>query len=132
MNLDEIKNLHYALSLIPDPRFKRGIRYKLNDILLIMIYAILAGYGHPVEIYDYIDLNFDYFNKLIGLKKVPSHDTFARILAILDTDYLSRVLDDWLKENFPEINDRYVLHIDGKCVKAAARKSEGENAMLLT
>ena len=37
------KALVEALSCIPDPRKKRGIRYKYTDLMLITIYAILSG-----------------------------------------------------------------------------------------
>lgn len=60
---DELYTLKDMLDEIPDPREKRGIRYKHSDLLLLMIYAILSGFSTGVDISDYVELNFDFFQK---------------------------------------------------------------------
>ena len=129
------KALIEALAYIPDPRKKRGIRYKYTDLMLMAIYAILSGYSGGGDIADYVEMNFEYFSKLLGIKKAPSHDTFSRIVRMTDFDYLSSTLGQWLSIHYPEIYKEYdnfkVLHIDGKSVRAATAKSEGEKPVYL-
>ena len=43
MRYDEEKELIFLLEQIEDPRHARGIRYRFADLLLICIYAVLAG-----------------------------------------------------------------------------------------
>lgn len=137
MNLDneEIKSLYITLNKVEDPRAKRGIRYKLSDLILLLIYGILAGMSEAVDVQFYVEEHFEYFKNLIGLKQVPSHDTFSRILRLLDFEKLSTVLSDWLSTYYPEqvalFNGKKVLHLDGKAIKAAAKKSEGEKPVYL-
>lgn len=136
MTLDvKDKSLKEVLMVIPDPRKERGIRYKYFDLLLMAIYAILSGYGCSVDISYYVELNFEYFSNLLGLKRVPSHDTFSRIIRMTDFDYLSTTLEQWLAVHYPSIFKRFegkkVLHVDGKCVHAAAEISNGENPIYL-
>lgn len=124
------RELLEILKDIADPREKRGVRYRYADLLLICIYAVLAGYSEGTEIEFYANLNREYFKELLGIEKAPSHDTFSRIMRLTDFDKLSEELGDRLREQYPDISERIegkkILHIDGKAVRAAAEKSRGE------
>lgn len=127
---DEFVELMELLEEVPDPRCARGVRYPFSHLLLICIYAVLAGHSAAVEIAYYAELNFDYFRNLLDIEKIPSHDTFSRVLRYTDFEALSGSLGEWLRGNFPEIYEKYqdkkALHIDGKAVRGASEKSEGE------
>lgn len=130
---DEYMDLMEILEAVPDPRRARGVRYRFSHLLLMCIYAVLAGHSDATEIAYYAELNFDYFQDLLHIDKIPSHDTFSRVLRFTDFEKLSGSLGEWLRENFAEIYERYqdkkVLHIDGKAVKAASEKSNGERPL---
>lgn len=127
---EETRDLIEILREIPDPRCARGVRYPFSYLLLMCIYAVLAGHSVAVEIAYYAELNFDYFRTLLNIEKVPSHDTFSRVLRFTDFESLSLSLGEWLRGNFPDIYEKYqgkkVLHIDGKAVRGASEKSKGE------
>lgn len=127
---NEEKELLYLLDQIPDPRDKRGVRYNFASLLLMCIYGVLAGNSEGTGIEYYVELNYDYFKELLGIKNVPSHDTFSRVLRFVNFDNLSMSLNKWLLERFPDICERNmgmkILHVDGKAVRGAAEKSNGE------
>lgn len=127
---DESRDLIEILGEVPDPRKARGVRYQFSHLLLICIYAVLSGHSEGVEIAYYAELNFEYFSELLEIGKIPSHDTFSRVLQFTDFKALSSSLGEWLMESFPAIYEKYqdrkVLHIDGKAVRAASEKSKGE------
>lgn len=127
---DEFMDLVKILNEIPDPRSARGVRYRFSHLLLMCIYAVPAGHSAAVETAYYVELNFDYFRALLEIEKIPSHDTFSRILRFTDFEALSNSLGGWLRENFPAVYEKYqnkkVLHIDGKAVRGASEKSKGE------
>lgn len=52
MELDntEIQNLYIILNKIEDPRDKRGVRYKLSDLILLLIYGILSEMSEAVDV----------------------------------------------------------------------------------
>ena len=56
------------------------MRYPFAHLLLMCVYAILAGYSAAMEIAFYVELNFEYFRELLKIEKIPSHDTFSRVL----------------------------------------------------
>ena len=135
MRYDEEKELIFLLEQIEDPRHARGIRYRFADLLLICIYAVLAGHSEGSDIAFYAELNFEYFKEKTQMKRVPSHDTFSRLLRMVSFEKLSFSLGAWLKEMFPEICERYkdmkILRVDGKAVRAASEKGKGEKPRYL-
>lgn len=127
---NECRELMELLEEIPDPRHARGVRYRFSHLLLMCIYAVLSGHSMAMEIAYYVELNFDYFRELLQIEKIPSHDTFSRVLRFTDFESLSGSLGEWLRQNFPCIYEKYgdkkALHIDGKAARAASEKSKGE------
>lgn len=127
---DDAGRMLMLLEMIPDPRHRRGVRYRFSHLLLICIYAVLAGHSDATEIAYYAEINREYFRELLGMEEMPSHDTFSRVLRLTSFDRLSENLGKWLRENFPETYERYggykVLHIDGKAARGASEKSNGE------
>lgn len=131
MTYDEnVRDLVVILSDITDPRDKRGVRYRFVDLLLPCIYAVLAGYSEGTEIAFYVNLNFEYFKGITKLEQVPSHDTFGRVKQLLNYEKLAKSLGTWLVDAYPatykKYEDKKVLHIDGKAIRAASGKSKGE------
>ena len=41
---------YIILNKIEDPRDKRGVRYKLSDLILLLIYGILSGMSEAVDV----------------------------------------------------------------------------------
>lgn len=128
------KKVLVLLQNIEDFRSKRGVKYRLCDLLL-SIYSILAGYINASEMEYYINLNFDYFKEEFGITSVLSHDTFSRVLRFTNFDKLSEILEEWLEKYYSVLCKRYgkhkVLHIDGKVARGASEKSNGENPKYL-
>ena len=127
---DESRELIEILGDVPDPRHARGVRYPFSHLLLMCIYAVLAGHSAAMEIAYYVELNFEYFRELLKIEKIPSHDTFSRVLRYTDFKALSGSLGEWLRENFTEVYEKYqdkkALHIDGKAARGGSEKSKGE------
>lgn len=56
MSDEENRELRYFLEQVPDPRCVRGVRYRFADLLLMSIYAVLAGHSEATEIAYYVEL----------------------------------------------------------------------------
>lgn len=127
LNITDLKNM---LENVQDPRAKRGIRHKLSDVILIMLCATLCGYDNSTDIAMFGEEHRDHFDEFFGIKKIPSHDTISRILRMLDFTMLSELFSNFLQLFYPSTYTKYanktVTHVDGKAVKAAANKCEGQ------
>lgn len=125
-----MSSLYDALKLIPDYRHPKGTIYRLADLHFMMICAILCGMTDAVEIVEYISWKFEEFNELLGIRKVPSHDTISRVYIHTDWTFLTKHLQEWLDSNYPVESRLYqrmrVIHVDGKAIRSSANKGAGE------
>lgn len=118
--------LRYYLSKIPDPRSRRGRIYPLADLLIMILFGYLCGYTNMVEITLF--LNEEPIRKILHsclkIDQVPSHDTFSRIVRLVDSSAVQQAFFSWL--NNTSVPGDHIA-IDGKGLRGAAQKSEGEN-----
>ena len=78
-------NLFDRFKVLEDPRDIRGKRHELINILIMTIYGILFGLKDFVNIADYMELNEEYFTKLLNLENgTPSHDCLSDVFAVID------------------------------------------------
>ena len=126
-------DLKLCLENVIDPRKNKGKIYPLYQLLICLFYAVLCGYDNSSDVADFVEANFDYFNATYGLKHTPSHDTFSRILRMLDVQNLASSLSEFLTFKYPEKYAEYggkkVLHIDGKAIKASTEKCNGQDTV---
>lgn len=124
-----------SLLSLEDPRSDRGKRYPLRDIMIMAIFGMLSGYDNAVDIADYCEERKGYFLGAFGIRGVPSHDTFSRVMSMLDFKDLAGSLSTFLSECFPakyaEYGGKRVLRVDGKALRGGTAKSEGEKPVYL-
>jgi len=79
---DPPQSLAAALAELTDQRARRGIRYRLVPLLIILLLAKLAGHDTPSAIADWAQHHADWLRQVLGLdwKRMPHHSTFRRLL----------------------------------------------------
>ncbi len=114
-------------NIIEDKRNESYIKYKLIDILKILMLGVICGLEEISEIIDYIKEKKEFFCKEFGIEKVPSKSTVQRVLSMIDSEWLSLILykvnTEILLIGFKEI------HIDGKVIRATEMKKNFEKAL---
>jgi len=90
------------------------------------IYGILCKYTDFTNLADFLKVYEDYFTNLLDLKNsTPSHDTLSNVFASIDTKKFMDLFIEWIKEIVK--NKGLHISIDGKAVKSASDKINGEN-----
>ena len=85
------------MEYIEDVRQERKVRHKLKDILVIVLFATLAGADDWVEIAEFGEVYEDYLKKYISLENgVPSHDTIQRVMGMVSPEALQQLYVKWL------------------------------------
>ncbi len=115
---------------LEDTRKNKGKMHKLNDVIIMSIFALLSGCKDAVEIEYFLDLREEYFTQLLGLKHgTPSHDTISHIFRIIKPDKFIELFIEWVQEVVTEKNIGKIktVAIDGKAVKSAADKANNGN-----
>src|SRR5437763_1714616 len=95
---DDQRNLLHALAAVPDPRARRGVRYRLTSMLAVAVCAVLAGAATFAAIADWAaDLDPAVRLRLGFTRAIPAGSTVWRFLVRLDDQILQAVLTGWLR-----------------------------------
>lgn len=116
--------LRQFIENIPDYRKKRGIRYKLEDILLMLLVSFLWGSRNALgSVYVLKEMRKP-LKKLFGITQIPSHDTFSRIMRELNGRWLEDLLARFIQFVLGTPEGHIIL--DGKAVRAASSYRQGK------
>lgn len=124
------KDLLNYFDILEDPRKSKGKLHKLNDIIIMCIFAILSNCKDATEIAYFLELRKDYFTKLLDLKYgTPSHDTISWVFRIINPNEFMNIFINWVKEiiNVKSNSKHKVIPIDGKAIKSATDKVNNGN-----
>lgn len=122
-NSDPLSLLEF-FSLIEDPRINRHKRYPLINILVFTFVAILSDQSSWYQIAEFCLTNLNWFSEFLDVTSgVPSHDTFRRVLSLIDTNQLEKAIILWLENTRKrlDINQR-VVALDGKALRGVPWK----------
>jgi predicted transposase YbfD/YdcC len=118
---------HFAS--ISDPRLDRNKCHNLCDILFIAVAAVLCGANHCVAIADFAKARQDWLRQFVPMEGgPPSHDTFSRVLSILDPKEFELCFVNWTN-TIHSNTDGEVVPIDGKTVRRSFDKATGQGAI---
>jgi predicted transposase YbfD/YdcC len=114
---------------LTDPRLKRTQAHKLLDILTIALCAAICGANAWTDVERFGLAKQAWFAKFLDLPGgIPSHDTFGRVFALLDTAEFEACLRSWLRSLHKSLKDQNVA-IDGKTLRRSFDKATGRAAL---
>jgi predicted transposase YbfD/YdcC len=103
---------------VPDPRILRTQRHELLDILAIALCAVIGGADHWTEVVEFGQSKLAWFATFLKLPNgIASHDTFARVFRLINTEALEKACHQWLASLVGRVQG--VVAIDGKSVRGA-------------
>jgi len=118
---------HFAS--VPDPRIERHRWHKLSDILVIAVCAVLSGAESYPAIEDFGFEREGWLRQFLELPAgIPSHDTFNRVLRLLDPVELQSCFLRWMQA-VAEVTDGEVVAIDGKALRRSFGKGTAKRAI---
>jgi predicted transposase YbfD/YdcC len=115
----DVGSLYGRFQELSDKRKRRGLRYSLVLILMIILLAKTCGENHPSGIAEWAKHRAEMLVDLFKLKrkKMPDHMTYRRILAdSVNVEELERVSREYLvgKKYF---GNQVLVAIDGKVLR---------------
>lgn len=105
---------------IEDPRAADNQGYRLVDLLMIIVCAILAGANTITDIHTYGQLKIGMLQQFLQMNSAPSYDVFWWLLTRLNPRQIESCFVRWI-QSLPEEDKNKLIAIDGKHLKGAAR-----------
>ena len=108
-----------SFAILEDPRTGGNKKHHFGEVLFMTVTATLCGMNNFAEIEDFCELQLDWFAKWIEIPHgIPTAQTFANILALIDPDYFNDCLREHLGTISAPLRDE-IIAIDGKSLRGS-------------
>jgi predicted transposase YbfD/YdcC len=116
---------------LPDPRLDRPLRHSLAEVVVIAIAATVAGADSWLQIAQWGRTKEAWLRTFLTLPHgIPAHDTFGRVVALLDPQQFADGDRDWIQSLVPEaLLAAPMIAIDGKTARRSHNRWTGQAAL---
>src|SRR5437879_3052240 len=116
---------------LSDWRKGPAIRYRLSEIIVMAICAILCGADNWVEVQNWCEDRRTWLEERFGFSKgIPSHDTFGDIFGMLDAKTFEQRFRTWINSLSGIVEG--VIALDGKSLRGSGAKGGNELIHMVT
>ena len=126
-------NFNYYFANLTDYRQQHKIRHSLSEILFISTLATIAGAEDIEDIARYARSKKNWLSTFLKLEGgIPSHDTFNRVLCMINPQEFEKKFIDWVSEyrgQLPVNNEKDIIPIDGKTICNSMNQNSGKKAI---
>lgn len=123
---EKVESLVELFRGLKDPRVERTKDYPLEEILFLVLAAVVSGVNHLTRVETFGETKLEWLRTILPYKNgVPSHDTIGRVLGQLDPDALEKMFIRWM--NGAAVAAAGVVAIDGKTLRRAIKRGEGRS-----
>ena len=124
INVEKIKELKVKTMNLKDERQKGKTTYKIWNIVVVTILAVLADCNEWQEIVDYAKEEKDFLKSFLKLTGgIPTAKTYERVISMVDSNELNNIFVEFIKE-IQFMDNKYfkdILSFDGKVDKGSKR-----------
>ena len=114
-----------------DPRcnLRNQVRHRLEDILFLVISAVISGANDWDEIADFGEEKLDWLRTFFPFENgTPCDTTLSRLFAQLDPQVFNRYFSEWVN-TLSELTAGTVVSIDGKTMRGSYQQSDKKSAL---
>ena len=128
MNKDVSNSFESHFGILSDPRIDRSKLYPLTEILFVVLSGSICGAESWRDFVLFGKEKLDFMRQYYPFENgIPSKNTFARVLAALDTESFKRCFIEWVKSLQAILSD--VIAIDGKTLCNSIDEAFGRSAI---
>lgn len=114
---------------LTDPRLERGHNHNLLEMVFLALTAMLCGAQGWADVERFAKSKIRWFRRYVRLQNgVPSHDTFGRVFARLDTGEFLTAMHTWVDAFAGSLRGQGVA-IDGKTLRGSFDRAAGKSAL---
>lgn len=118
-----LKLLKNKLKSLTDIRQKHKTKFKVWDIVICVILAVLFGAESWDDIHDFVDNHYEWLREfLLMTGGIPCTKTYERVFSILDSKEIVTIFNDFIMsfslDNYTQ-ND--IINLDGRITRGSSR-----------
>lgn len=131
ISLRMCRRLLSIFSVVKDCRQQKKISYKLKDLILMEYLAAIGGADSGEDVEDFWERHFKFYKRVFKYERVPSHDTFDRVMGLIPSFEINKTIVDVLLQadkalrtalKLPKPDYRH-LSVDGKRLRGTGREN---------
>jgi predicted transposase YbfD/YdcC len=116
-----IRELIDIFSEIEDRRVQGRCKHLLINVVVITICSVICGANGWQEVEEFGCQRQEWLGQFLDLSKgVPSHDTIARVISLIDPMHFERIFFDWVESKQGNKSSSRIC-IDGKSIRGTER-----------
>lgn len=115
--------LKNKLKTLSDPRMQHKTKFKLWDIIICTVLAVLFGGESWDDVHDFVELHYSWLREfLLMTGGIPCTVTFERVFSIINPAELETVFNDFLfMFTLNDSGEQDIVNLDGRVSKGSAR-----------
>lgn len=119
-----MKRLKNNLKKIKDVRVKGKTKFKIWDIIICSILAVLFGAQDWEDIRDFVNYHYEWLREFLLLTGgIPCVKTYERVFSIINSSELEDILNDFIMSfNIKSNLEKDIINLDGRVSKGSSRQ----------
>jgi len=125
------EEISLIFSKVSDPRVEGRCDHRLSDILFIAFCTLLSNGEDFEDMVEFGKQRRDWLAEILYLENgIPSHDTFNRVLQIIDPEQLSELLSEDASGLLDHVRGK-LISLDGKKMRGVSPTSRGNKGLYI-
>lgn len=118
-----LKLLKNKLKSLTDIRQKHKTKFKVWDIVICVILAVLFGAESWEDIRDFVDDHYEWLREfLLMTGGIPCTKTYERVFSILDSKEIETIFNDFIMSfSLDNHTQKDIIDIDGRVTRGSSR-----------
>lgn len=124
-------SIEKIFSKVADPRVELRCLHRLKDILFIAFCTLLSNGEDFEDMVEFAEQRIEWLGGILDLPNgIPSHDTFNRVLQLIDPQQFALCLSEDAAELVEGVKGKLV-NFDGKKMKGVSPTSRGNKGLFI-
>ena len=123
-----MKRLKEKLKTLTDSRIKKKTKFKIWDIIICTILAVLFNANDWEDVHDFVENHYKWLREfLLMTGGIPCTKTYERVFAIIDSKELEAIFTEFLLTISLSSTDNDIINLDGRVNRGSSRNETRYN-----
>ena len=123
-----MKRLKEKLKTLTDSRIKKKTKFKIWDIIICTILAVLFNANDWEDVHDFTITHYKWLREfLLMTGGIPCTKTYERVFAIIDSKELESIFTEFLLTISLSSTDNDIINLDGRVNRGSSRNETSYN-----